>query len=256
MELWTAAITDKGIKKEKNQDALLIKVAQSPIGKVGMAVICDGMGGLSRGELASATLINAIDEWFVSKAHLVIAGINREHAIYESLKQVVETVDQKIKVYGNRERIQLGTTLCLLLIIDADYYIFYVGDTRTYINNGNLIQVTKDHTLVQQEIDCGRMTEAEAEMSPNRSVLLQCVGAGMVLEPGYLKGTITGNDIFLMCSDGFRHVLSHEEIQRETQPTRFCSEQMMQESLCYMVETIKARNEEDNISAVMIKVCW
>lgn len=255
MELWAAAISDAGIKKDKNQDSVMLKIAQSSYGKIGLAVICDGMGGLSNGELASATMINAMGKWFATQFPAILPMPDRNQALYDSLWRVTADVDTKLRERSAAIGLQMGTTVSVLLLIDSEYYIFHVGDTRVYLNNGqSLYQLTKDHTYVQQEIDSGRMTTEEAEHSPKRSVLLQCVGAGVKMTPEFSKGQVLQNSLFLICSDGFRHVLSADELLWETNPYGFHSEQSMTDRLHSMVETVKNRKEEDNISAILIKV--
>lgn len=255
MELWTAAISDAGIRKSNNQDAVMLKVAQSAYGRIGLAAVCDGMGGLANGEFASAAMIDAIENWFAVRLPAILASLDREQVLYESLRSVAAEVDAKLRERGRETGLQMGTTVSILLLIAPHYYTFHVGDTRVYLNDGQcLYQLTKDHTYVQQEIDRGRMTAEEAEYSPKRSVLLQCVGAGVEMAPGFCKGQIQSNNLFLICSDGFRHVLSAEELLWETNPYGFHSEQAMTDRLHSMVQTVKARKEEDNISAILIKV--
>lgn len=148
----------------------------------------------------------------------------------------------------------MGTTLCILLIVDMQYFSFSVGDSRIYLHDGKkLSQITKDHTFVQREIDNGRMTEEEAEKSPNRSVLLQCVGAAPFIQPDFTTGFLEEDTVFIICSDGFRHVVTVKEIQKAAAPKALSSEKKMEGRLKRMVETIKKRKEEDNISAIWIK---
>ncbi|MED9904109.1 MAG: PP2C family serine/threonine-protein phosphatase [Lachnospiraceae bacterium] len=253
MQFLTAAISDVGIKKKVNQDAVLVKIASSGYGRIGLAAICDGMGGLSNGELASATMLRGIEEWFGNILPQKFAASSRNEEIYESLLAMLRETDKKLKDYIRQNGEQLGTTVSILLLTEEEYFIFYVGDTRIYLHDGmNLRLLSKDHTYVQQEIDNGRMTEEEAENSSERSVLLQCVGASAKLEPDYISGRISAKSVFLVCSDGFRHVLSKKELQKALSPKGFASEKKMEDRLRTLVKTIKQRGEEDNISAVLM----
>lgn len=254
MKLWTAAVSDVGIKKKVNQDSVMIKVAGYQGIRIGLAVICDGMGGLEKGELASSTMIRAVEKWFLKDLSSIIPSIHAEKLIYETLYAVICEADKRLKEYAHREGVQLGTTLAVLLTIEEKFYIFYVGDTRVYLNDGReMRQLTKDHTFVQMEIDKGNMTEEEAENSPSRSVLLQCVGASAKIEPAFITGVIEKGSTFLICSDGFRHVLTKEELFTNSNPEVLVSEQMMEDNLKYLTEVIKIRKEEDNISAILVK---
>lgn len=254
MELLTAAISDAGRKKKVNQDAVMLKVARTEYGRIGLAVICDGMGGLQKGELASLTLLNEIEKWFWEVLPGSLSEGDRDKAIYDGLLAATGKADWKLKQYIAREGVQLGTTIGLLLIIENQYYVFHVGDTRVYLHNGEtLVNLTKDHTLVQREIDDGRMTEEEAEASPDRSVLLQCVGASPNLEPDFFTDYMKRDTSFIVCSDGFRHMLTHGELWQRTAPEKLLSEREMEAELKDMVKAIKTRKEDDNISAVLIK---
>ncbi len=255
MEIHIAAVSDAGIKKKINQDAVLVKVASSFWGRIALAAVCDGMGGLSEGELASATMVHALEEWFTNSLPLLLEKENRAEAIEDSLTQVILHTDEKLKSYTERSGKELGTTVSALLVVDCEYYIVNVGDSRVYLHDGEkILQKTKDHTYVQQEIDAGRMTEEQAEQSPRRSVLLQCVGAAARPRPDFFTDRIYKQTIFLLCSDGFRHVLQKSELEKALNVKKLGTERHMQDVLHQLVKTIKKRKEEDNISAIILKV--
>ena len=108
--------------------------------------------------------------------------------------------------------------------------------------------------MVYLEIDAGRMTEKQAAQSPNRSVLLQCVGASARPNPDFWRDKIHSPTVFLICSDGFRHVLQENEIEKVMKFEKLGTERQMQKTLRKLVETIKERKEEDNISAIILKI--
>ncbi|MBQ7780889.1 MAG: serine/threonine-protein phosphatase [Lachnospiraceae bacterium] len=255
MEIQVAAISDTGIKKKVNQDAILVKVASSFWGRLALAAVCDGMGGLNEGELASATMVHELEEWFINVLPSLLERENREKVIKDSLMQVLLDTDKKLKEYTDTTGKAIGTTVSALLIIDCECYIVNVGDTRVYLHDGEkMFQKTHDHTYVQQEIDAGRMTEEQAEQSPNRSVLLQCVGAAAKPQPDFWKMKLYDPIVFLICSDGFRHVVQKCEIEKAMNFEKLGTERQMQETLKQLVKTIKKRKEEDNISAIILKV--
>lgn len=253
MNFKLAAHTDVGIKKKTNQDSVLIKVARTDYGKVCLASVCDGMGGLAKGELASATLIRQLSNWFEEEfPTLLYRGLTME-SLEKSWVDLVYRVNEKISSYGRTIYTNMGTTMVILLIVDHVYYIANVGDSRVYSIRDNLIQLTKDQTFVRREIDEGRMTLEEAMKDPRRNVLLQCVGASEVIVPDFYTGNITPGTNFLLCSDGFRHVISDEEIHEYLSPYRLLNEQQMLENLKYLTELDKYRQEADNISAALIR---
>lgn len=253
MNLKIVAHTDVGIKKDTNQDSVLMKVARTDYGKVLFAAICDGMGGLAKGELASATLVRMLSKWFEEEfPDLLYQGLSLED-LKKSWGDLVYRANDKIGSYGRLSHVNLGTTMVALLIVGHVYYIVNVGDSRVYLLKDELVQITKDQTVIQREMDLGKLTWEEARRDPRRNVLLQCVGASEVIVPDYYTGNVESGSIFLVCSDGFRHVLSQEEMYEYLSPYRLFNEQAMLESLVYLTDLDKYRQETDNISAALVR---
>lgn len=253
MNCITANHTDKGIKKNTNQDALLIKQAQTDYGNVLLACVCDGMGGLAKGEVASSTMIMALSDWFDKELPaLLYAGFDAE-LLKASWEQLVYNVNIKLKNYGAGTHAILGTTCAAFLLIDKSYYIINVGDSRIYLISDKVYQLTKDQTVCQRDIDMGLMTEEEAAVSSNRSVLLQCIGAMDVVTPDFFAGTAENQQCYMICSDGFRHLITPEEIYERLNPYVSVDASVMKQNLEYLINLNMERNERDNISALLIK---
>lgn len=254
MKYKIAAHTDIGIGKDKNQDAVLLKVAQTDYGKIAFGAICDGMGGLKKGELASAAMIRMLSRWFEMKfPQLLYRGLCMD-VLKESWNDLTVQANAKLRSYGQEKQFRMGTTMVLLLLAGRTYYICNVGDSRVYCIKEKIDLLTKDQTLVQQEIDAGRLTCEEASQDQRRNILLQCIGASQVVKPDYYTGTVESESIFLLCSDGFRHVVREEEMFRHLDPRKLKSEQAMKKGLLYLTEVNKSRKETDNISSALIRV--
>ncbi|MBQ6839661.1 MAG: serine/threonine-protein phosphatase [Oscillospiraceae bacterium] len=253
MNFLTAFHTDVGIRKKTNQDSLLIHQAQTDSGNVLLAVICDGMGGLAKGEVASACMIRAFSDWFrLELPGMLSAGLQPE-ALRTSWEQLVSSVNQRITDYSDRNNVTMGTTCVALLIINETYYIMNIGDSRIYLISDNIYQLTKDQTYVQREMDAGRMTYEESLTDPQRSVLLQCVGASAVIEPDFFMGEVKINQCYMLCCDGFRHVIGAQEFFDVLNPSVNTDAGVMQQNLVYLTELNKQRNEVDNITAALIR---
>ena len=255
MNFMIAAYSDVGIKKHTNQDALLIKTAQTNLGKVCLCVVCDGMGGLSNGELASATVIREMERWF---EHIFPENIERGFDARELKLQWDNIVlEQNIKLgkYAAARGIRMGTTVAAILIVGGKYYIMNVGDSRVYMLTDRLVLLTKDQTFVQYEMDSGRMTPEEAAVHPQRNVLLQCVGASDSVTPDFFTGDAMENTVFMLCSDGFRHVITEQEIYEKLNPYVLTDERQMRDNAAWLTELNKQRMEVDNISAALVKIC-
>lgn len=254
MEFLAAAHSDVGIKKYTNQDSLMVKIADTDYGKICFAVVCDGMGGLSKGELASASLIRIFSKWFEQEfPEMLYRGIRAE-VLKKNWEQLVYEANFRIGSYSTQNQVKMGTTIVALLIVGNLYYVLNVGDSRAYELTSQVSQITKDQTVIQREMDLGRMTLEEAKRDPRRNMLLQCVGASNVIDPDFYMGEVKSGSCFLLCSDGFRHVIGSGEILEKLGPTVVKTEQEMAENIHFMIELNKFRQEEDNISAVLVRV--
>lgn len=254
MEYIAAYHTDVGISKKTNQDSLAIKVVETKNGKVAFSVVCDGMGGLSKGELASKEVIMAFSDWF---DNTLIDAINDQSFNEESLvsqwNDIIQTQNKRLGEYGEKNNLMLGTTVSAILLYKDNYYIVHVGDSRVYCMTDRVLQLTKDQTFIAREIAAGRMTEEQSKTDPRRSVLLQCVGASQVVEPEFVKGAVTKGAVYMLCSDGFRHQINEQEMMEKIGPSVVKSEQDIEFGCRYLTETVKNRKESDNITVAVIK---
>lgn len=254
MKFTTAVHTDIGIKKDTNQDSALIIEANTDLGNVLLTVLCDGMGGLAKGEVASSTVITAFSQWFEKKLpRLLSEGGSYESRVFSDWKRIVHDCNRKIAAHASSIGASMGTTLNAVLFLEEKYYIINVGDSRAYRISDSLYQLTRDQTFVQREIDMGRMTPEEASVSPQRNVLLQCVGASDYIEPDFVTGYFSANEVYMQCSDGFRHIITPEEIYQHLSPQALVNEQAMIDNAVYLTELNKYRRENDNITVILVK---
>lgn len=256
MEYYIAAHTDIGIAKKINQDSLLYQIADtSGHGSVALCVVCDGMGGLAQGELASATLVRAFAKWFRTRLPLLLETnpVCDENLLRSEWGGLVLTESRRLSEYGARKKERLGTTVVAMLFLDGRYYIIHVGDSRAYELDGALRLLTKDQTYVQREMDLGHMTYEQAMSNPQRNVLLQCVGASEVLAPAFYSGEVKAGAAYMLCSDGFRNLIVPEEIYAALRPDRNMDERQMYGNIVALTERNKERNEQDNISVILVK---
>lgn len=254
MAYMTAWCTDVGIRKKTNQDSALLMQADSSYGPLLMAAICDGMGGLSKGEVASACVTERLKEWFTRELIILLGQEEFPVALYHSWNRLIEEQNKRIASYGQQQRVNMGTTVAVLLLVGDNYYIMNIGDSRIYLLSDQICQLTHDQTFVQKEMDAGRMTEEEARQDSRRNVLLQCVGASNVVVPDFFMGGINPDTRYLLCCDGFRHEISPEEIYEKLSIMGAPTQQQMQQGLCELVDMNKDRQEVDNITALLIHV--
>lgn len=266
-----AAQTDKGIEKRVNQDSLTVKVANTPYGEMAAAVICDGMGGLEQGEIASAVAARTYEQWFLKELPSAIGesgGRLDEWWLEKSWDNLANDCNLRILDYSRERKTTMGTTLTVLLLFEGRFYISHVGDCRVYqmtdASDKKINLLTTDQTYVAREVALGHMTPQQAKNDARRNVLLQCIGTVKQVAPDFICGEYRAGDSFLLCSDGFRHELSEREMYGYCHLAlnsiewhmdyRQENSRIMGGQLRYLIEQNKNRMEKDNISAILLKV--
>lgn len=251
MRFLATADTDIGINKDTNQDSVLIKHAAYDDDEALMAIVCDGMGGLSKGELASATVIQAFSKWFDESLPYELDDVNME-VIGGKWSLMLKDLNVKIAEYGKKINESLGTTFSGILFVGDQYVIVHVGDSRVYRIGSSMRQLTTDQTFIAREISRGTMTLEQAKTDKRRNLLLQCVGASEVVDPQVLCGKAE-KGAYMLCSDGFRHEITEEEMYESLNPINLMNKQAMHNNTKYLIEQVKSRKEKDNISVILIK---
>lgn len=251
----TAAATDVGIKRKNNQDSLLHITADSQFGEIVFSVLCDGMGGLSFGEIASATVINGFEEWFINRFPLIISNGINEEILFKEIQKKINELDRIIKKYGERKESALGTTIVILIMINGKYYCANIGDSRIYfINTKKIKQITEDHSLVARELKQGIITEKQAKTDKRKNILLQCIGSGDSCTISSFSGEYSDKCQFFLCSDGMVHKISDDEYLKEFNSDFPETDEQLERKLKQLIELNKMRMEKDNLSAIAIAV--
>lgn len=255
MEYLLSYHTDAGRVKKGNQDSLLLQSGCFRGEQTVLAVLCDGMGGLEKGEAASASVVRRFARWFRHELPVLLKKGQKKAgaSVLSAWSGILEQEAEAIAAYGRRHGIAVGTTATAMLFLGGVYYIAHVGDGRVYEFGGGGRQLTKDQTLAEREVEQGRLTREEAESDSRQSVLLQSVGAGGKPVPVFIRGTVRKGGVYLLCSDGFRHKISTEELFQAFRPSALTAEDDMKAVCVRMTELDKARGENDNISVIAVK---
>lgn len=255
MDFIVSATTDIGNIKDTNQDSYNVKVLNTEAGKMTFAVLCDGMGGLSKGEVASASVVKAFCSWVETRLPVLCASGLNDADIQKDWCKIATDFNEKIKNYGKKCGLSsgVGTTVTAILITEKRYYIINVGDTRAYEIANSVSILTKDQTVVAREVELGNLTEEQAEFDSRGSVLLQCIGASDYVYPDMFFGNTKKNAVYMLCSDGFRHEISSQEIFNYLNPQVMTDSQVMKNNMDALVQINKQRQERDNITVVSIK---
>ncbi|MDY4812984.1 MAG: Stp1/IreP family PP2C-type Ser/Thr phosphatase [Ruminococcus sp.] len=200
--------TDRGRVRRDNQDYCLSgKIAEGSL----WAVVCDGMGGANGGHTASTTASEYIAREI---KNLYTSDFTKEELI-TLLTNVV--VGANLEVYNiarkNIELTGMGTTCELVFIRNNIIHIVHVGDSRTYIIRDNkAIQLTEDHSLVQEMVNRGEITKEEAMIHPNKNFITRAVGIRCDVNVDYVEYQYQKGDTILICTDGLTNCVSEEEI--------------------------------------------
>jgi len=189
-----SADSHPGHKRSGNEDSFVA----SP--ELGLFVVADGVGGHADGEVASAIVRDTLHKDLVAGKTLV-------DAIHHSHEAVLEEI-------GHRTDSNMGSTVVALQLADGEYEIAWVGDSRAYLFDGELRQITRDHNPVSELVARGAITPQQASVHPERNVLSQSLGvsAAIKLAPGRVRGEIEPGQQIILCSDGLTDELSDSRI--------------------------------------------
>lgn len=243
--------TDIGIKRKTNQDSLALLKADTDYGEVLLAVMCDGMGGHQSGELASKTIVKQFEKWFkVDFPAMLYNGLTYD-IVKANWTRLIKACNADLVAYGEKNGIEMGSTLTVFLFVKDHYFVAHVGDSRGYvIGDQNSLQITRDHSLIADEVRRGILTEEEAKKDKRKNVLLECVGITKTINIDFYQGSIMQQVCYLLCTDGFWHKVVEQELTHYLAGTKIKDNKMMRMHLNYLVEQVKARGESDNISVI------
>lgn len=255
MNFIVSAVTDIGLIMPTNQDSCSVRVFCTEQGKMVFAILCDGMGGLSRGEVASAAVVDAFNQWSVTRLPQLCKKKMSDEEILNDWKKILLQCNEGIKQYGRRRNVSMGTTVTAILLTPQRYYIANVGDTRAYEIKETIRMLTKDQTVVAREVELGILSPEEARADPRKNVLLQCIGASEYVYPEFVCGNTKQGAVYMLCSDGFRHKITEKEMFSHLNPRNVYNDNYLKKKLQSLVQLNKKRKERDNITVVAVKTC-
>ncbi len=233
-----AAVSDRGRVRERNEDALAIDES------LGMAVVADGMGGLSDGDVASREAVAAV-------AHsLASADRPRDSA---ALAAALWAANRRVHGLARSRGVIMGSTAVLLTVDDAWCRIGNVGDSRAYrFHDGVLSALTRDHSLVQEMLERGVLTREAARRSDRRHIVTRALGLDATVEPDVVELQLEAGDLLLLCSDGLWEMLDDEHIAAVV---RECGagRQGLERCARALVDGANRAGGLDNVSVVLVR---
>jgi len=237
-----AAKTDIGKERKINQD-FCIASGDRPY----LFVLCDGMGGHQSGDVASRTAAESIETYVRMQSMLDLDTTKAERILKNAVSYANNIVYTRAQMQETLSGMGTTTDICLL---DFDMlYIAHVGDSRVYLmREGKLSQLTTDHSLVEEMVQSGLITETEAQCHPNKNVITRAVGTNKKVDVDFLSVQLERDDILLMCSDGVSGMLTEGEIKN-----MLISSDTMDAVAENIVNEANKNGGKDNITAIVIK---
>jgi protein phosphatase len=232
-----SALTDRGRKRASNEDAFGLSVEH------GVYIVCDGMGGAAAGEVASTLAVGEMMQWLTQRPRTSPPPIEAAEAVTAANEAIYSRSQRNQSLNG------MGTTLVALLVEDRRAWMVNVGDSRGYrLRNSNLEQITLDHSLVEEQIRLGQMSQEEALRSPLKNVITRALGTQSVVTPDIFELETEPGDLFLLCSDGLVRELSDSVVE-----SLLRLDLTLEEMCSRLVEAANEAGGHDNITCLLVR---
>ena len=233
------SLTDTGRVRSMNEDYVF--VSERPIGRLSnLFVVADGMGGHNAGERASSYAVEVL---------LQSIRKNKEKNPVKVMRRAIESANDMVyqeSISSDRSR-GMGTTMVAAVNCKDRLYVANVGDSRLYIINSQIRQITKDHSLVEEMVRLGKLTKEEGRNHPDKNIITRAVGAEETVQIDCFEERIGIRDVVLLCSDGLTNMVSDEQIQQIIN-----TEKNLQKAAELLVETANRNGGRDNITVLLI----
>lgn len=242
MPMLSSGATDIGKKRKTNQDSICL------IPDKDFYAVADGMGGHNGGDIASQTAVAIIPEFLTQNSDLPPKDL-----ITKCIHYINESIFKK-----SQERPELkgmGTTFSSIYFKDGQLFIGNVGDSRVYlINSGNIYQLSRDHSLVQEKLSLGIYRREEAALDPQKNVLVRSVGFELDLQVDVFNYRVCKNDFFIVCSDGLHARVSDKDIlyivQKNLPDPASATQAHVSKTVKELIHQANENGGNDNISVI------
>ncbi|HKR08930.1 MAG TPA: Stp1/IreP family PP2C-type Ser/Thr phosphatase [Gemmatimonadaceae bacterium] len=242
MHLAVAARTDVGRIRKGNEDSL----HASANAYRGLFIVADGMGGHAAGEVASEMAVEMVSHELANLNDL--QSSDAFDRVASSLRAANRAVYERTRT--ERDKLGMGSTVSALLLSESRFLVGHVGDSRIYlVRDGQMRQLTKDHSLVQEQVDAGLLTPEQARRHPQSNVITRCIGMADDIDPDVFDGEARVGDSFLLASDGLTGMVDDRRIQQlllsRAKPERIVDA---------LIQEANVNGGNDNITAVVVRV--
>jgi PPM family protein phosphatase len=250
MQIEGYAASETGPVREHNEDAWLVDVDGN------LFVVADGMGGHAAGEVASRIAVETVSEVMLGmqdpeETRLLTDVKDPGDMLRERLRYAMNQAALNIRraVDENPAYMGMGTTLVMVIVEDDQAHLAHVGDSRAYLfRDGRIQRLTRDHTVVQQEVDAGRLTPELARIVPHKNILTKSVGYHGPVDPDTSTRMLESGDVIILCSDGLNDAVEDSEI--ETTAAETAAEDLPE----VLVKQAIEQGTQDNITVVVVAI--
>jgi serine/threonine protein phosphatase Stp1 len=227
--------TDVGIRRKVNEDSLLVRTER------GLWAVADGMGGHEAGDVASLKVTESL-------LNLPVV-YNLDDLVDCAIAALKKVNKELIALAGGDGQRTIGSTVAGLAIAGEEYRCFWAGDSRAYrLRDGEIVQLTRDHSLVQDLVSAGMLDPGEAENHPNANVITRAVGVAEELRIDVVSGDAKPGDQFLLATDGLTRMVDDSELVAQLSTRRPA------EAAGTLIETVLSRGAPDNVSLIITKL--
>lgn len=238
----TCAATDIGAKRTSNQDFYFC--SDNPVGILpNLYIVADGMGGHNAGDIASRFCVERFTE---------LVGKSRERTPIQAIEMALKTTNEELiaKANGQKDFEGMGTTFVLATLLeDGSALIANIGDSRLYLINDSIRQITQDHSLVAEMVRNGELKKEEARYHPNKNVVLRALSTQNVVSPDFYRVKVHAGDYLLLCSDGLSDMIEEVEMQKLVNEY-----EEVEDITRKMVALANENGGKDNITLILIRV--
>ena len=233
--------TDVGQKRKMNQDYVF--VSETPVGNLqNLFVVADGMGGHNAGDYASSHAVQTLVDEIRKDADFNPIKVIR-HAIETANTEILTQAQQKDELRG------MGTTMVVATIVGHYAYVANVGDSRLYVIQGQIHQITKDHSLVQEMVRIGEIKPEEARNHPDKNIITRALGAERTVDIDFFDLKMEPDSVILMCSDGLSNMVEDSKLEEiimdRTKELSQKGEQLLREA--------NQNGGKDNIAVILVE---
>ena len=248
-----ACTTDVGNIKKVNEDSFIVKSSKVEKKQCALVVVCDGLGGLSYGDIASKTSTDRMNSWWEKNLPLLLKNKSSDKDILNSLEKTINDINISIIEMIDRHHVNMGTTMSCLLIIGTKYYIAHIGDSRIYKYDKELLQLTEDHTYYESLRKKGLIEQSK---KVKKNILTQCIGSDTDIRIFTATDKIRKSCSFIVCSDGYYNKMNIERMKIKFNDKKIInSKNNYIKNICDdLVENVKSKGEKDNITLALIRV--